>query len=122
MNFRNLMIINAVTGILFGAGFLVIPGVLNSLFGIAATPTSDFALRMYGAAIFGYGLLGWLIRQARDCEVQKPVLTAVFVTDFGGFLVLLFAQLTGLMNAFGWSVIILLLLMSIAYAYGYFKA
>jgi len=120
MNFRNLMIINAVTGILFGAGFLIMPGLLSSLFGIAATPTSDFALRMYGAAILGYGLLGWLIRQARDGVVQKPVLTAVFVKDFGGFLVLLFAQLAGLMNAFGWSVVILLLLMSIAYAYGLF--
>ena len=122
MNFRNLMILNAVTGILFGAGFVVLPGLLSTLFGIAATPTSDFALRMYGAAVLGYGLLGWLIRQVTDREVQKPVLTAVLVTDFGGFLVVLFAVLAGLMNALGWLVVIMLLLLSAAYAIGLFSS
>ena len=122
MNFRYLMIVNAVTGILFGAGFVVAPGLLSSLFGIAATPVSDFALRMYGAAVLGYGLLGWLVRWNTDRDLQKPVLTAVLVTDFGGFLAVLFAQLSGLMNALGWSVVVLLLLLSAAYAYGRFSS
>jgi hypothetical protein len=122
MNFRNLMIVNAVTGILFGAGFIIAPGLLSSLFGIAATPASDFALRMYGAAVLGYGLLGWLVRWSTDRDLQKPVLTAVLVTDFGGFLAVLFAQLAGLMNALGWSIVVLLLLLSAAYAYGRFTA
>lgn len=117
MNFRNLMIINAVSAIVFGAGFVNAPMQLSPLFGLSSTPTSDFALRLYGTALIGVGLLGWLIRRSTDANIQKPVLTSLFVIDFGGFLVVLFAQIAGLMNALGWSVVILLLLLSAAYAY-----
>lgn len=117
MNFRNLMIVHAVTAIGFGAGFAIAPRVLGSMFGMSYSPISDFAFRMYGTALIGVGLLGWLIQQSTDNNIQKPVLTSLFVTDFGGFLVVLFAQLAGLLNVLGWSVVILLLLLSAAYAY-----
>jgi len=66
---------------------------------------------------FGIAALSWQIRHSQDGDIQKPVLLAFFITDFGGFLVMLFAQLRGLMNALGWSVVGLLLLLSAAYAY-----
>lgn len=117
MNFRNLMIITAVTAIGIGAGFVLVPMQLGSLFGMSSTQTSNIAFRLYGTSLLGVGLLAWLIRQSEENEIQRPVLTAFFVTDFGGFLVVLFAQLAGLMNALGWSVVTLLLLLSVAYAY-----
>ena len=117
MNFRNLMIVTAVTTIGFGAGFVIAPTQLGSLYGMSSTPTSEFALRMYATVLIGIGLLAWLIRQSQDSDIQKSALFAFFVTDFGGFLVVLFAQLAGLMNALGWSVVVLLLLLSAAYAY-----
>lgn len=117
MNFRNLMIVHTVTAIGFGAGFIIAPTLLGSLFDMSSTPTSNFAFRLYAIALIGIGLLAWLIRQSEDHDIQKPVLTALLVTDFGGFLVALFAQSGGLMNALGWSVVILLLLLSVANAY-----
>jgi len=117
MSFRNLMIVTAVSATAFGLGFIIAPTQLGSLFGMSSTPTSDFAFRLYAMALIGVGLLAWLIRQADDHATQKPILTAFFVMDFGGFLVMLYAQLAGLMNALGWSVAILLLLLSAAYAY-----
>jgi len=121
MNFRNLMIVHTITAIRFGAGFVIAPTQLSSLFDMSSTLTSDFAFRLYAIAWIGVGLLAWLIRQSEDYDIQEPVLTALFVTDFGGFLVVLFAQVAGLMNALGWSVVILLLLLSVANAYlGFF--
>lgn len=117
MNFRNLMIVSAVAAIGFGAGFIMAPSQLTALFGMASTPTTDFAFRLYATALIGIGVLAWLVREVEDDDNQKPVLTALFITDFAGFLVMLYAQLTGLMNALGWAVAILLLLLSAAYAY-----
>ena len=117
MNFHTLMIATAVATIGFGAGFIIAPTSLGSLYGLSSTPTSEFALRMYATALIGIGLLAWLIRQSQNRDIQKPVLLAFFVTDFGGLLVALFANLAGMMNALGWSLVVLLLLFSAAYAY-----
>lgn len=84
---------------------------------MSSTPTSDLAFRLYATALIGIGVLTWLIRKADDYDNQKPILTGLLVTDFGGFLVMLYAQLAGVMNALGWTVTILLLLLSAAYAY-----
>lgn len=122
MNFRNLMVVTAVSAIGFGAGFFILPAQLSSLFGMTSTPTSDLAFRLYATALIGVGLLAWLIRKADDYDTQKPILTGLLVTDFGGFLVMLYALLAGLMNALGWAVVILLLLLSAAYAYLLFSS
>ena len=98
MNFRNLMILTAITAIGFGLGFVIAPMQLGSLFGMSSTPTSNFAFRLYATALIGVGLLAWLIRQSKNDDIQRPVLTALVVTDFGVFLAVLFAQLAGLMN------------------------
>ncbi len=117
MNFRNLMIVTAATTMAFGTGFVIAPRQLGSLYGLSSTPTSELALRMFATHAIGIGLLAWLIKGSQESNIQKPVLLAFFVTDFGGFLVLLFGQLAGLMNALGWSVVGLLLLLSAAFAY-----
>ena len=117
MNFHTLMIVTAVVTIGLGAGFIIAPTSLGSLYGLSSTPTSEFALRMYATVLIGIGLLAWLIRQSQNRDIQKPVLLAFFVTDFGGLLVALFAKLAGMMNALGWSLVVLLLLFSAAYAY-----
>jgi len=117
MNFRNLMIATAIATIGFGAGFIIAPASLGSLYGLSSTPTSEFALRMYATALIGIGLLAWLIRQSQSSNIQNPVLLAFFVTDFGGFLVALFSKLAGMMNAMGWFLVVLLLLFSAAFAY-----
>jgi hypothetical protein len=122
MNFRNLMVVTAVSAIGFGVGFIILPAHLGSLFGMSSTPMSDLAFRLYATALIGIGVLTWLIRKADDYDNQKPILTGLLVTDFGGFLVMLYAQLAGVLNALGWTVAILLLLLSAAYAYLLFSS
>ena len=117
MNFRNVMILSAVTALAFGAAFVIVPGLLGSLLGLATTPAVILMARLYGTALLGIGLLSWLIKDVTERRVQQPVLLTFIVTDFGGFLVLLVGQLNGLMNALGWLIIMFLLLMSSAYAY-----
>ena len=117
MNFRNVMILSAVSALAFGAAFVIVPGLLGSLLGLATTPAVILMARLYGTALLGIGLLSWLIKDVTERRVQQPVLLTFIVTDFGGFLVLLVGQLNGLMNALAWLIIMFLLLMSAAYAY-----
>ena len=120
MNFRIIMIATAVATIAFGAGFIISPASLSSVYGLSSTPTNEFVLRLYAMALIGIGLLAWLFRQSQNRDTQKRLLLAFFVTDFGGFIVALFAKLAGMMNMFGWSLVVLLLLFSAAYAYSGF--
>jgi len=117
MNFQTLMIATAVATICFGVGFILSPAFLGSLYGLSTTSISEFALRMYATVLIGIGILAWLIRLSQDRDVQKTVLIAFFVIDFGGFLVAFIAKLAGMMNALGWSLVVLLLLFTAAYAY-----
>jgi hypothetical protein len=117
MNFRNLMIITTVSTFAFGAGFVVVPEPLASIFGLTMSPTAELIARLYGVALIGIGLLAWLVQNSQDDAIQKPLLLSLFVTDFGGFVFMLLAELSGLMNPLGWAVVGLLGLLSAAYAY-----
>jgi len=119
MNFHNLMLITAIATIGFGTGFIIAPKALIALYGLSSTPAIEFSLRLYATTIFGIGALALLIRHAQDHYSQKSVLLAFFIIDFGGFLVALLANLAGLMNVLGWSLVVLFLIFSGAYAYLY---
>lgn len=117
MNFRNLMVLTTVSTFVFGAGFVIVPVPLASLFGLAMSPTAELIARLYGVTLIGIGLLAWLVQNSQDGAIRKPFLLSLFITDFGGFVFMLLAQLSGLMNPLGWSVVGLLGLLSAAYAY-----
>ena len=117
MNFRNLMIVSAVSGFVFGAAFVIVPGLLGSLLGLATTPAVVLVARLYGTALLGVGILSWLVKDMTERTTQQPILLAFLVIDFGGFLVLLMSLLSGLMNVLGWFIAIFLLVMSAAWAY-----
>jgi hypothetical protein len=117
MNFRNMMILTTVSAFTFGAGFVVVPVSLASIFGLTMSPTAELIARLYGVALIGIGLLAWLVQNSQDDAIQKPLLLSLFITDFGGFVFMLVAQLSGLMNPLGWSVVGILGLLSAGYAY-----
>lgn len=117
MTFRNLMILTMVSTSVFGAGFVIAPVPFASLLGLTLSPTAELIARQYGSALVGIGLLAWSVRNSQDETIQRPFLLSLFVTDFGGFIFMLLAQLSGLMNPLGWSVVGVLGLLTAAYAY-----
>ena len=121
MNFKFLMIITTIATIGFGTGFILAPKALSSLYGLSSTPSIEFTLRLYATALLGIGVLAWLFRHLQNRNTQKPILLAFLIIDFGGFLVTLFANLAGLMNLLGWSLVGIFLIFSVAYAYLYFN-
>ena len=119
MNFRNVMIVSGALALGFGTGFVVLPGPLASLYGLDLTESATFVARLLGVELAGFGILAWFLRNLIELHVQRLVLLAFFITDGSGFVVSLLYQLAGLMNALGWSIVLIYLFLSLAFGYLY---
>ena len=67
------LVICAITGLLFGGMFLLIPGKSAEGFGITSTPENLMLLRAMGEAILAMGVLGFLVRNDSDSKTLKSI-------------------------------------------------
>lgn len=117
MKFSNLMIIKAIVCLVFGILLVLVPAILLSLYGITLGPGGIFMARLYGASLVGNLMLSWFARNAADSEARQAIVLDLFVYDAIGFVVALLAQLSGLMNVLGWSIVAIYLLLTLGYGY-----
>jgi hypothetical protein len=119
MNYRTVLTVAAVLSFLFGIGFILMPGQLVTFYGVELDDTGRYVAQLYGATLFGFGLLNWLARDFREGYVQRAVLTANTLSAALGFLFSLFGQLGGVagVNALGWSTVLIYLLLTLGFGY-----
>jgi len=115
MTLRNWMSVKAVICVLFGVGFVILPGTLLSLYGISLDEAGIFITRLFGQAFILLGLLLWLARNTTEPSTQRAFALSVFVGDAIGFVVALVAQLSGIVNALGWVTVILYLILALGF-------
>src|SRR5687767_6289851 len=115
MTYRNVLTVSAILSFLFGLGFMLMPGQLVTLYNVELNDTGRFVAQLYGATLFGFGLLNWFAREFADATVQRAVLTANVLTAALGFIFALLGQLGGVagVNALGWSTVLLYLLLAL---------
>jgi hypothetical protein len=119
MNVKSFLTVKALVSLIFAAIQLLAPATLVSLVGQQATPTAIFLMRTMGASMLGIAILCWSTGGAPHSELKQSVLLELFVTDTLGFLVALMTQLARLMNAMGWGLVLIWLLL--AAGLGYFR-
>ncbi|HEY6042235.1 MAG TPA: hypothetical protein VIX58_08900 [Anaerolineae bacterium] len=118
MKLGTLMMVKSIVCLVFGVIFVASPGILLALFGVPNLNESGvWMTRLYGSAFIGLGLLLWFIRNTSDSTVLRGVALAVSIGDGIGFLVVLLGQVGGVMNALGWSVVALYLLLTVGFGY-----
>lgn len=119
MNFKNVQTVAAVLSILYGLGFMLFAGPLVTLYNVQLNDAGRYVAQLYGATLFGFGLLNWLVRDVTERSIQHVVLTANVLTATLGFLFSLMAQLGGVQgaNALGWSTVVLYLLLALGFGY-----
>jgi len=76
-------------------------------------------LRLFGGVICGNALLSWLVRNAAGSGVTRTLLLVFFIDWFVTAVVGLLGQLSGALNALGWSTVGLAVLWTLAF--GYFR-
>jgi hypothetical protein len=91
MKLSTLMLVNALVAAVFGVGFIVVPGQVMSAYGPEVTPQLEYVTRLF----------------------------ALFVGASTGFIVSLIGQLGGVMNALGWSTVVIYLLLALGFEYFY---
>ena len=111
------LVITAVIACLFGLAFVFIPGPLLSLYGNTLSPGGLFVARLFGAALLGYAMLTWLARKAEQSEARKAIILSLFISEAIGFIVALIGQFSGVVNALGWSTVIIYLLLALGFGY-----
>ncbi|MBV8850325.1 MAG: hypothetical protein JOZ16_12155 [Methylobacteriaceae bacterium] len=117
LNLNTFLLISAIVALLFGLGFVLLPGVMFSIYGIAASPASYLGFRLFGSVLVAIGLLNWLFKDSSNWEAVRALLLSVAIGNVIGLLLVLFATIAGTINAMGWSAVLIYLLLGIGDAY-----
>ena len=117
MKLKTLMTINAIVAIVFGVTFVIVPAQVYSLYDITPDEQLIYMGQLFGAALIGFALLTWMARNATDSDARRAIVLALFISNGIGFIVALIAQLSNVVNAFGWSTVAIYLLLALGFGY-----
>lgn len=118
MKLGNFLVVKAIICFLFGIGFIVAPTIVAGWFGMTLGPGGVIMARFFAAFLVGIGLILSLCRKA-DWNFLKNITLSLFIADTIGFIVALVGQLTGVMNALGWIIVVIWFLLALDL--GYFR-
>lgn len=110
-----------VTGI-FGILFVAVPDWTLSQFGMGLTVGGAFVVRFLGAAFILLAVMLWFASRDVGSEALRGIFIGTTVGDALGFLIALWAQLTNAMNALGWVIVLLYLVLAVGFGYYAFRA
>jgi hypothetical protein len=122
MKFTNLLILNAVVCLPFGVGFILSPSAMSSLYGITANPATNLVGQFFGVELLAIGLFFWFARFVNDGYVRRAMCLAFMSADAIGVLVGLIGVVFHVFNSWGWSTVLIYLILSAGFAYFQFLA
>lgn len=114
---NTLFLVYLIVEAIFGIGFLFIPGLMMDPMGVTLDETSTTFVRLFGSLIISIPVLLYFARKSASPEFKKGVVNSVFIYLFASTIILLITQIKGLMNAMGWSIVILHLVFMILFGY-----
>jgi len=117
MTLKLLFTLTAVVGAVFGLGFLLLPASVLALYGVADDPALLNLARLLGAFYLGYAGLSWLVRDAPASPAGRGIVLAFFIAFAVGLVASVVGQLSGAVNALGWSTVAIFALFTLGYAY-----
>ena len=115
MRFSTLLTIAGTLAILFALAFLLAPAPTLAQYGAPPDPAAVLMSRYFGVALLHLGVLLWLARQVEDLLARRAIAIAGVVGSLGGLLVALSAVLGHLVNALGWSTVVIYLALLLGY-------
>jgi hypothetical protein len=122
MTLKHLFIINAILGLAYAFGELIIPKTLYSLYFAIDTPSADSLLtaRYFGWGLLAVGLITALVANTPPCEAKQAIVKALFIAAIVGLIVSLQGVLSGTFTTLGWSAVAIYLFLACGYGYFWF--
>ena len=112
------MVVSAVAATIYGVGMIFVPGYLASMYGIDPGAGGETIARLFGAYFIGFAVLNWSARNVAPSAGLWAIICADFVTDILATVISVQAQLSGVMGAAGWEIVLVSLAFS--FAVGFF--
>jgi len=116
---RTTFLIHFIVALLFGLGFLFMPVLVGSWYGLNVQEPETY--RLLGAAMLGFAVSSWFAYRATDWESVRIVVVMELVWTILGTLVLLYALLFAGFPALGWLNAVILGAFAIAFGRFYFQ-
>jgi hypothetical protein len=121
MKLSVLLLITAVLAALYGVSFIIAAPSLGLAYGHVLTLGGVAVMRLFGVALLGYAVLTWMARGLTDAAAQKAVIWTLLVSNGLGFAVSLYNQLHSMVNALGWTTVVVYGLLAAGYVYFAFR-
>lgn len=116
MRLNTLLLVAGLLALVFGLGFLLVPGALLPVYGIDPAPATMLMSRFFGVALVNLGLAVYLLREVREASAQRGLVLAGVAGSVAGLAVAVMGQLGGLVNVMGWSTVAIYGLLLLGYA------
>ncbi len=89
-------------GVLHGLAFVIVPGAVDTLYGLAGSEPVTLMSRFFGGALIAWGGILWAAKNFRDESAIRAVLQWTAAADAIGFLTAIVGTTAGTLNASGW--------------------
>ena len=116
---KTTFLIHFIVALLFGLGFLFMPVLVGSWYGLNVQEPDTY--RLLGAVMLGFAVSSWFAYRATDWESVRIVVVMELVWTILGTLVLLYALLFAGFPALGWLNAVILGAFAIAFGRFYFQ-
>ncbi len=114
---KRLLQLNLIVSSLIAFTFILLPGPTLALYGISNDSSTRFIAEYFGTTHVAFAVLVWFALSRPASELPKAVVHSFFAGEVAGTLVLLLAQLRGIMNTLGWGFVGLSLLFTVGWGY-----
>jgi hypothetical protein len=116
MNYKLVVMLNAIVALAFGVGFLVVPATVLKFYGTETTVPVQVVARFFGSALFGLGLVLWFAKDVADPNVQKNFGYAMLVSNILGLILAIYGS-TLVIRANAWIAILIYVLLGLGYVF-----
>jgi hypothetical protein len=102
---NTLFLVTLIIELIFAAGFIAAPGAMMGQFGVTLNETATVFARLFGSALLAFPVLLWFARRSEKMEFKKGAVHSMFAYYLVSTPILTLTRTSNMMNARGWSVI-----------------
>ena len=117
MTLRNLLLVNGIALVAFALALLLVPATILGLFGFTTGASEKLLGQLVGVELLANGLVSLFALEVREHNIKNAFILSFFIADGIGFIVSTGGVLSGAMNALGWVIVGVYLLLALGFAY-----
>ena len=117
MKLNILLLIMALFSLIWGAGFILVPVVALSLYGLSLNAGGVYISRELGTVFFMLGMILWFARKDPGSQALHGIVLGLFVGNAIGFVVTLIGQLSTEVSVLGWVGVLAYFLLALGFGY-----